>query len=186
MSSVTFDVAVGGDGSTVTDDNNATTGLREGGWKTRFVPCFTNQVSIANFIVTKANAAAQSAIDATNNGAAQVSLAAAQVTLATNQATAAAASYDSFDDRYLGAKSSNPTVDNDGNALLTGAMYWNTTSSEMRVYSGSTWIATYLPSGAYLPTAGGTMTGNIVFNGSQTFPASVGAPAFLLLNLGIT
>jgi len=54
MSSVTFDVAVGGDGSTVTDDNNATTGLREGGWKTRFVPCFTQQVAVANYIVTKA------------------------------------------------------------------------------------------------------------------------------------
>ncbi len=40
-------------------------------------------------------------------------------------------SYDSFDDRYLGAKSSAPSVDNDGNALLTGAIYWNTTG---RIY----------------------------------------------------
>jgi hypothetical protein len=54
MSSVTFDVAVGGDGSTVTDDNDATTGLREGGWKTRFVPCFTQQVAVANYVVSAA------------------------------------------------------------------------------------------------------------------------------------
>ena len=54
MSSVTFDVAVGGDGSTVTDDNNATTGLRDGGWKTRFVPCFTQQVAVANYVVNTA------------------------------------------------------------------------------------------------------------------------------------
>ena len=51
----------------------------------------------------------------------------------------AAASYDSFDDRYLGTKSADPTLDNDGNALLTGALYYNTSASNMRVYSGSAW-----------------------------------------------
>ena len=61
-------------------------------------------------------------------------------------ATAAAAAqaateavYDSFDDRYLGAKSTAPTVDNDGNALLTGALYWNSTSNTMFAWSGSAW-----------------------------------------------
>jgi hypothetical protein len=168
MSSVTFDVAVGGDGSTVTDDDNASTGLREGGWKTRFVPALTQEVAVAGFVVTKANEAAQSAVDATNNGAAQVVLAAdqvalattqaglattngaAQVTLATTQANNAAASYDAFDDRYLGSKSTPPTLDNDGNALLTGAIYWNSVSSEMRAWDGSAWLASYLPASGYL------------------------------------
>jgi hypothetical protein len=54
-------------------------------------------------------------------------------------ATSAATSYDEFDDRYLGAKSSPPSVDNDGNALLTGALYWNTVSNKMFVWSGSAW-----------------------------------------------
>jgi hypothetical protein len=54
-------------------------------------------------------------------------------------ATAAAASYDSFDDRYLGAKSSPPSVDNDGNALITGAIYWNSVSNAMFAWSGSAW-----------------------------------------------
>lgn len=150
MSSVTFDVAVGGDGSTVTDDNNATTGLREGGWKTRFVPCFTQQVAIANYIVTKAGEASTSA------------------TAASSSAIAAAASYDSFDDRYLGAKSSDPSTDNDGNALLTGAVYWNTSSSVMKVWSGTVWIA-YNPAIGYLALSGGTMTGEIVFADNQKF-----------------
>ena len=57
MSSVTFSTGVGGDGSTVTDDNDATTGLREGGWKTRFVPCFTQQVAVANYVVSAATSA---------------------------------------------------------------------------------------------------------------------------------
>jgi hypothetical protein len=142
MSSVTFDVAVGGDGSTVTDDNNATTGLREGGWKTRFVPCFTQQVAVANYIVTKAGEASTSA------------------TAASSSATAAAASYDSFDDRYLGAKTSDPSADNDGNTLLTGAIYWNTASSVMKVWSGTAWVS-YNPAISYLPLSGGTMTGSV-------------------------
>ena len=54
-------------------------------------------------------------------------------------AASAAASYDSFDDRYLGAKASAPAVDNDGNALLLGALYWNTTSNNMYVWEGSLW-----------------------------------------------
>jgi hypothetical protein len=148
MSSVTFSTSVGGDGSTVTDDNNATTGLREGGWKTRFVPCFTQQVAVANYIVTKAGEAATSATNAASS------------------ATAAAASYDSFDDRYLGAKSSDPSVDNDGNALLTGAIYWNTASNVMKVWSGTAWVS-YNPAISYLPLAGGTMTGAITFAAGQ-------------------
>lgn len=53
---------------------------------------------------------------------------------------AAAASYDSFDDRYLGAKATDPALDNDGDALLTGAMYFNT-STGMRIYDGTAWTA---------------------------------------------
>jgi len=52
MTSVTFPTAIGGDGSTVSDDDNATTGLRNGGWRTRFIPCFTNLVNIADYMVS--------------------------------------------------------------------------------------------------------------------------------------
>ena len=55
-------------------------------------------------------------------------------------AAAAEAAYDSFDDRYLGAKSSSPAVDNDGNALITGALYFDTTANLMKVYDGSSWV----------------------------------------------
>ena len=55
-------------------------------------------------------------------------------------AAAAEAAYDSFDDRYLGAKASSPSVDNDGNALITGALYFDTTASLMKVYDGSSWV----------------------------------------------
>ena len=43
-------------------------------------------------------------------------------------------SFDTFDDDFLGAKSSNPSVDNDGNALADGALYFDTTNNVMKVY----------------------------------------------------
>jgi len=64
---------------------------------------------------------------------------AGSATAAAASAAAAAASYDSFDDRYLGAKSSAPTLDNDGNALVTGALYWNSVTSTMFAWTGSAW-----------------------------------------------
>jgi hypothetical protein len=64
---------------------------------------------------------------------------AGSATAAAASAAAAAASYDSFDDRYLGSKSSAPTLDNDGNALVTGALYWNSVTNLMFVWSGSSW-----------------------------------------------
>jgi hypothetical protein len=54
-------------------------------------------------------------------------------------AVAAAASYDSFDDRYLGSKSTPPTLDNDGNALITGAIYWNSATNAMYAWTGTEW-----------------------------------------------
>jgi hypothetical protein len=77
---------------------------------------------------TQAAAAAAAASDASDSAdAAAVS------------ASAVAATYDEFDDRYLGSKASDPTLDNDGNALLTGALYFNTGTSRLRVYGGSAW-----------------------------------------------
>jgi len=55
--------------------------------------------------------------------------------------------YDNFDDRYLGAKSTsggNPTVDNDGDALIDGALFFDTTNNVMMVYNlgTTTWLRT--------------------------------------------
>ena len=60
----------------------------------------------------------------------------------TNAETAQAAAelaLDSFDDRYLGAKSSAPTVDNDGDALAVGAMYYDTNDDIIYVWNGTLW-----------------------------------------------
>jgi hypothetical protein len=141
----------------------------------------------ASNAASSATSAANSATQATTNGAAQVTLAAAQVALATNQATnsansatasaasasdsansatsaaasaaSAAAILDNFDDRYLGSKSSAPTVDNDGNALLLGALYFDSTTGKMRVFTASGWIDASSASVATLGTFKFTATG---------------------------
>ena len=53
----------------------------------------------------------------------------------------AAASADNVDDLYLGPKSADPTVDNDGDALTTGDLYFNTNDNVLKVYDGSAWNA---------------------------------------------
>ena len=72
-----------------------------------------------------------------------------QATNAENSASAAASSassaatiLDNFDDRYLGSKSSDPSVDNDGDALATGALYFNTSDNVTKAYTGSAWVRT--------------------------------------------
>jgi hypothetical protein len=90
---------------------------------------------------------------------AQTAAEAAQTVAEAAQA-AAEAVYDDFDDRYLGAKASDPTVDNDGDALVAGALYYNTGEQSMKVYTGTSWGdaigATSLPVFVYTATGGET------------------------------
>jgi hypothetical protein len=53
--SVTFSTSVGGDGSTVTDDDNPTTGLDNDGHVERFVPALAQVVAVASFVVQTAD-----------------------------------------------------------------------------------------------------------------------------------
>lgn len=125
------------------------------------LPAFgTEANAVAGEVNTNASTATTKAAEAlasANNAAASESAADAAATTATTKAgealtsaNNAAASYDAFDDRYLGSKSSDPALDNDSNALLTGALYWNSVDSKMKVYNGSAWEYTYLPASSYV------------------------------------
>ena len=84
---------------------------------------------------------------------------ASSATAAAASATSAAAALDSFDDIYLGAKSSDPTVDNDGDALTAGDLYFNTATDRMRVYSGSAWADVALDSATVVAKTSATGSG---------------------------
>ena len=116
--------------------------------------------SESNASASETNAASSAATATTQAGIATTKAgeAAASATASANSATAseaakdaALAALDNFDDRYLGAKASDPTLDNDGNPLVSGALYFNTTDDVMKVYTGSQWVAAYASlSGALL------------------------------------
>ena len=84
-------------------------------------------------------------------------------------AASAAASYDSFDDRYLGPKAAAPTLDNDGNALITGALYFDTAINKMYVRtSAPAWaLATANAADVAIADAGGLITATDVENALQ-------------------
>lgn len=121
----------------------------------------TSATSAANSATNAATSATSAATSATNAATSASNAAASETTVAadaaaaatsasnastseTNAATSAAAALasenaaagyvDAFDDRYLGAKTADPTLDNDGNALTDGALYYNTTVNRMKVY----------------------------------------------------
>ena len=107
----------------------------------------TNAASSASSASTSASNASTSATSA----ASSASSAASAQTAAESARDSTLAAFDSFDDRYLGAKTSDPTLDNDGNALVGGALYFNTVDEVMKVYTGSQWVAAYADvSGALL------------------------------------
>ena len=125
----------------------------------------TNAASSASAALASQVAAAASASSAStsagtattqaSNASASASSASTSATNAGNSATSAASSaasalaaFDSFDDRYLGSKASDPAVDNDGDPLTSGDLYWNTTLSVMKVYTGSVWVIAYVPGDA--------------------------------------
>ena len=129
---------------------------------------------------TSAAAAATSASNASTsatNASTYAGNASSSATAAAASATAAATSYDDFDDRYLGSKSTAPSVDNDGNALLTGALYWNTAVSTLYLWTGSTWTqAAFTSSGFATLTGVETLTNKTLTSPVLTTP-QLGTPA---------
>jgi len=76
-----------------------------------------------------------------------------QITSAQSYAEAAQTALDEFTDLYLGAKASDPALDNDGNALQNGALYFNTSSNDLRVYNGSAWQVAAVSVAGFLAAA---------------------------------
>jgi hypothetical protein len=112
--------------------------------------------SSASDSASSASAASTSASNAsTAQTAAETAQSAAETAQSAAEAAQAAAELaaDNFDDTYLGAKASDPTLDNDGDALTAGDLYFNTTSDVLKVYTGSAWAEAALVAADFLQTA---------------------------------
>ena len=119
----------------------------------------------ATSALTATNKASEASVSASNaatsesNASLAASWAASAASSAGDAADTALAALDSFEDIYLGAKSTDPYLDNDGDLLSTGDQYFNTVANELRVFNGSTWQAA--------STVGGTVS-SLTVTGATT------------------
>lgn len=127
--------------------------------------------TISQAIDTAAGGLVGDAEQAAINAAASASQSAASATASAASAAASEASFDSFDDRYLGAKNSPPTTDNDGNPLLIGALYWDTTLSPGGTFPASD--ITFSPAGNI-----GSTTVQAAIQELDTEKAAIASPVF--------
>jgi hypothetical protein len=104
----------------------------------------TNAANSSSASATASLASSLAAATSEGNASISADNAASSESAALASQVATAALYDQFDDRYLGSKATDPTLDNDGNALTDGALYFDTTLNVMKVYDlGTTaWVRT--------------------------------------------
>jgi len=142
--SANWDLIVDAESATISANNAAASATASANSAT----ASANSATAAATSETNAASSASTATSkATQADTAKTAAETAQAAAETAQ-TAAETALDTFDDRYLGAKSSDPTLDNDGNALIDGALYFNTTDNVTKVYDlGNTvWVLLKLTS----------------------------------------
>ena len=113
----------------------------------------SSSASSASTSASNASTSASNASTSATNAATSATAASSAQAAAESARDATLSAYDSFDDRYLGTKTSDPSVDNDGNALVAGALYFNSSIGGMKVYTGSAWVAAYISGSGYLAAA---------------------------------
>tara|TARA_R110002072_G_scaffold278_1_gene2028 strand:+ start:15407 stop:17467 length:2061 start_codon:yes stop_codon:yes gene_type:complete len=148
--------------------------------------------SETNAATSATTATTQAGISTTQAGISttQATASAASATAAQTAQTAAEAALDNFDDKFLGAKASDPTLDNDGDALTDGALYFNTTDDVMKVYdlTNTTWRQIQLSTSdqANVNTVAADLSGSNTIGTVATNIANVNTTATNIANINTT
>jgi len=140
-----------------------------------------NLWEVANLPVYPGKSDSQIAADLATTERIAAEVAAAAALVSENNA---ATTYDTFDDRYLGAFGTAPTLDNDGDALLTGAMYFNSGDDLTYIYTGSVWAATFAGTSSSIVDNGDATAITIGTDESSTFSGDVLLSKTLTENIG--
>jgi hypothetical protein len=143
--------------------------------------------SESNAATSESNAATSESNAATSasNAATSESNAATSESNAAASAAAAATAADNFDDVYLGSKATDPTLDNDGDALTEGDLYYNSVGTVLKYYTGSAWVS--ITSGGITDLVQDTtpqLGGNLDVNGNSIVSVSNGNIAITPNNTG--
>ena len=168
----------------VSDQDAATKAYVVSQTATAIAATAADAVSTAADVVTTNADVVSTGNDVTSTNADVVSTNADVVSTAADVVSAAAL-LDQFDDIYLGSKTSAPTVDNDGNTLADGALYFHTTSNDMWVYDlgTTTWLSVIAGSianvvedttpqlGGNLDLNGNVITGLVISTDVQAYDA---------------
>jgi hypothetical protein len=146
----------------------------------------STSASNASSSASSASTSASNASTSASNASTSASAAAADAASAASALAQTLAAYDNFDDRYLGAKASDPSLDNDGNALVAGALYFDSTTGAMKVYTGSAWVAAYVSGGAGVLQASNNLSD---VSSTTTARTNLGvgtgdSPQFTAVNIG--
>jgi hypothetical protein len=146
----------------------------------------STSASNASSSASSASTSASNASTSASNASTSASAAAADAASAASALAQTLAAYDNFDDRYLGTKASDPSVDNDGNALVAGALYFDSTTGAMKVYTGTAWVAAYVSGGAGVLQASNNLSD---VSSATTARTNLGvgtgdSPQFTAVNIG--
>jgi hypothetical protein len=170
--------------SATTASNSAATATTQAGNASASATAAATSATAAATSATSAAASATAAATSATNAATSASSALTSQTAAATSAadaatsaSSAATTYDQFDDRYLGSKTSDPTLDNDGNALLTGALYFNSVISALKVYTGSAWVLVAPDTSNFIDKSILTAKGTIISASTASTPVALTAAA---------
>ena len=119
---------------------SATTATTQAGYASSNAATATTQAGYATANATLALGYSSNSSNFSNNSSNFANTASNAANAANAARDAALTAADNFDDTYLGAKASDPTLDNDGGALNAGDLYFNSTSSVLKYYTGSAWL----------------------------------------------
>jgi trimeric autotransporter adhesin len=120
---------------------SATTATTQAGFASSNAATATTQAGFATANATLALGYSSNSSNFANNSSNFANTASNAANAANAARDTVLASADSFDDVYLGAKGTDPTLDNDGDALTSGDLYYNTTGNVLKYYTGSAWVS---------------------------------------------